>query len=402
MPTSIKRVVSCFILSGTPTRENLRIAVFHRVETMPTFPSHWAACSGSIEEGEIPSQTALRELQEETNLPVVDLQGGLYLDVPFKSSRGGETIIRVYPFTVKLPLNWKLELLGTEHDSFQFVTVDALEALQPAVPGLAQAFHHATHGQYLPSAIMPAIRDWYTDKVNGAAVMARNAVKLVEAGSADAATLRMMRPSMVAITNALDSLVVQTPAQVLEDMQRDLERTVEYAVHVLQPLIAEHRQSHPESPFTVATHSRSSTILTVLRRTLHECKRGDVRIICGKSTPGDEGILMAQDLGDNVAECVQDNELLEMIRTNCVDALLTGCDCLTEKDVVNKIGTGDLARASASAKTQVFCCVDHWKQWNDIFPPLLEDIFECVPFDLFDAILMPPLSFDGSNQCKNA
>ena len=102
---------------------------------------------------ESPPETARREIQEETNISVDILpdkmQYGLYVDVPFRKTAERETIIRVYPFTVQLPSDWKLELRGTEHDSWKFVSVAELEALEPAVPGLARAFHHATKGKYL-------------------------------------------------------------------------------------------------------------------------------------------------------------------------------------------------------------------------------------------------------------
>ena len=84
----IKRVVSCFLLSGPKTRDQLRIVVFHRVATMPTFPNHWAACSGSMEENERPWQTSERELREETGVEAGKLKlVGVYSD-PKRDPRG--------------------------------------------------------------------------------------------------------------------------------------------------------------------------------------------------------------------------------------------------------------------------------------------------------------------------
>jgi len=443
--TSIKRVVSSFILSGssaagaaTATREDLRIAVFHRVDTMPTFASHWAACSGSIEPEDDPTpwHAAHRELHEETNLPTdvqPDRPGGLFVDVPFRKTQDRETIIRVYPFTVHLPhdYDWKsLELRGTEHDTFKFVSVAELEQLRPAVPGLAQAFHHATFGKYHVDAGDPSsskmIQNWAADRENGAAVMAQNAVRLVAEQRADPSVLKMMRPSMVAITNAMEALVIDnkermTPNQVLESMQRDAQASIDYAVQTIRPWIIDHHhqqqrrsgllENEDAEPYVIATHSRSSTVVAVLQQLLlgenDDYNGYNIRILCGKSTPGDEGELMARhDLAEYGAVCVDDEDLRQAIRQKAVHLLLTGCDCLTEKDVINKVGTLDLATIAHDAATttnekptKVVCCVDRWKMFDDIFPPPLEDIFECVPRELFDSILLPPPSKKGPDQC---
>jgi 8-oxo-dGTP pyrophosphatase MutT (NUDIX family) len=206
--SSIHRVVSCFILKGSSTaRQDLTIAVFHRVATMPTFPCHWAAISGSIEPGETPWEACRRELMEETNLnseillAQPDRQSGLYVDVPFanknesnednnnennkdynenQQSQRPTRTIRVYPFTVEIPASSDLQLRGTEHDLFQWITLDHLELkheLEPVVPALVTAFHHATAGRYL-TPVTPSEREWADDHVSGAATMARRAVEL--------------------------------------------------------------------------------------------------------------------------------------------------------------------------------------------------------------------------------
>jgi len=445
--TSIKRVVSSFLLSGRRTRDDLRVAVFHRVNTMPTFPSHWAPCSGSIETNDpSPWHAARRELREETNLVTAepDQPGGLFVDVPFRKTEDRETIIRVYPFTVRLPPNHTttpLELRGTEHDYYKFVSVSELETLEPSVPGLARAFHHATFGRYLASVPPPAVREWAADRENGAAVMAQNALRLVSDGGADPDVLIMLRPSMVAITNALRALqkgegdeqqtTSTTPEQLLQKMQDDVQASIDYAVQTIQPWILQHQQdaaasSADDTPYVIATHSRSSTVAKVLQRLLrwqqeeqatedadnnnHQQNNSNnhnhkIRILCGTSTPGDEGVLMARDIPG--ARCVSDAELQEAVRTRGqVHLVLTGCDCLTQHAVVNKVGTNALvdqiARSASSTTsntiTKVVCCVDRWKELDDIFPPPLEDIFECVPREKYDYILLPPSPL--SSQCE--
>ncbi|KAL7538249.1 hypothetical protein ACHAXR_008421 [Thalassiosira sp. AJA248-18] len=238
---SIKRVVSVFILRPTkspppilqqlqPHHQNnaYQVALFRRCATMPTFPSHWAGISGSIEDDDAnPFEAAIRELQEETNLAELFvkycgggfdegmmvlrkcMKEGLHVDVSTNRTKGafGGRIIRVYPFVLTLPMDnnhspeevvgvdksssktdacpsslWSnLEMKGTEHDKMKFVDVDTefLTMTEPCVPSLQIAFHHATSGSHLELA--KEIRDWEKDRVNGAAFLARQAVTLAAA-----------------------------------------------------------------------------------------------------------------------------------------------------------------------------------------------------------------------------
>jgi 8-oxo-dGTP pyrophosphatase MutT (NUDIX family) len=329
--SNIKRVVSCFLLSGGNTRETVQICLFHRVATMPTFANHWAAVSGSIEDGETPWQTACREVMEETNLTCgttarVDRQHGLYVDVemPQHTSskiRNSTRIIRVYPFAARIqnevqakaeddgtslttittttPL---LELRGTEHDRYQWVSVHELEgAFGPvSVPSLARAFHHATFGRYLLNlnhlrqqqqpendcnddnndknnnpdetgrvvetsrhlALSPAIRTWASDHVNGASTMVTNAIDILiqirndesssssssDNTSSDTATvianaaqvLKMLRPTMVPITNILTLIETQQLSleNAVDALKMETARVVDLVVDTeVRPLI---------------------------------------------------------------------------------------------------------------------------------------------------------------------
>lgn len=162
-------------------RDELRIAIFHRCATMPTFPNRYAACSGSMEVGETPWETAQRELSEETNVDymttaaeeassILETESGLYVDVDFVSPRSGRTsIIRVYPFVVHVASNLEVSMRGTEHDSLQWMTLKEMEDLDQqakTVPSLALAFHHATAGRY-DTSVTEGERQWASDKKNG-------------------------------------------------------------------------------------------------------------------------------------------------------------------------------------------------------------------------------------------
>ena len=173
MSLSIKRVVSIFIIRPTQHKNayhNHEVAIFRRCATMPTFPHHWAAISGSIEDDDInPLEAAVRELKEETNINDAlscslhsCIKQGLHVDVSSSKSKGAfdARIIRVYPFALTLPSNRNdddsslvsdIEMKGTEHDKMQFISVQKFMKLSDSdlVPSLKMAFHHATRGMYL-------------------------------------------------------------------------------------------------------------------------------------------------------------------------------------------------------------------------------------------------------------
>jgi translation initiation factor 2B subunit (eIF-2B alpha/beta/delta family)/8-oxo-dGTP pyrophosphatase MutT (NUDIX family) len=440
----IQRVTTTFLVKtgvGSSTASSsLRIAIFQRASTMPTFPSKWAAVSGSIEEGETPWETAQRELQEETNWqPTINTdtagQGvrviaepsstGLFLDVEYTSPRSQtKRTIRVYPFVMHVAPDFELSLKGTEHDRYDWVTIGQLEKLdeqKQTVPLLAQAFHHATVGKFC-SQVSQDERQWALDKQNGASVMSRRALDLIKTSGTDAALvanrLRMLRPSMVSIVKAMGSVIqilswnrdddvrqnpvcsIEAATQVAEALNKEAKQSVQVAVAQLLQL-----QKERNHPLKVCTFSRSSIVVSVIKGLLDESPDSlKVPILCSESVPGAEGRLMTIDLnsgseGSEIAMCVADERIKEMIRTGYgdIDVLLIGADCiLAERSaIVNKIGTTELASAAfenmAEFRCQVYCCTDQFKLWDDIFPPPLEtDLFETVPSKYIDRLLLPP------------
>eukprot|EP00980_Cylindrotheca_fusiformis_P014746 scaffold4009_cov124-Cylindrotheca_fusiformis.AAC.26 len=287
--TPIHRVATCFILTSSN-----RIAVFHRCATMPTFPNHFAGVSGTIEANETPHQAAQRELFEETSLTsTVDEHGGLFLDVPHISKRTQQkTIIRVYPFVTHVPDDVSLELRGTEHDEFKFVSVEELiEMESKCVPGLVQAFHHATKGQF-KTDIPDEILQWASDKENGASVLTKNALELVHARKQEdsasiAAQISMLRPSMVSIVNVMHHILENGKDSVtVASYNEDIDNCVKLGRNHIETL-----QSRKGASLKIATFSRSGTLMNILRPFTTSCE-----IICSQSKPGDEGVLMATDL----------------------------------------------------------------------------------------------------------
>ena len=59
---------------------------------------------------------------------------------------------------------------------------------------------------------------------------------------------------------------------------------------------------------------------------------------------------------------------------------------------VNKIGTAQLAFICKQAGVPIISSADRWKLWSDVYCPPLEDIFEVIPSELFDHVLVPKIA----------
>ena len=87
---------------------------------------------------------------------------------------------------------------------------------------------------------------------------------------------------------------------------------------------------------TVITHSRSSTVLKLLK----ECK--NIKVICTESRPRYEGRLLAKELCKKIdVTLVADSAIFSFI--DKADLILMGADAILNNNVVNKIGTSAIA-----------------------------------------------------------
>lgn len=416
--SNIKRVVSVFILrQRSNNNDETQVALFRRCSSMPSFPNHWAAISGSIEKHDAsPFAAAVREIGEETNLGELLgdyshlLTRGLHVDVPRDETKGvfGGRVIRVYPFALRLPdfdgaLWSKIEMRGTEHDQMKVQTIsDLLDMKDPCVPSLVRAFHHATYGKYLDLPL--DIKEWEKDRVNGAAHLSRQAVELASAHSQNKVQqldgdlsipqqIAMLRPSMVPIVNVMNEFLRLTTLlskdvehikkELLQSLTYEGERCIDLGCETLMKMILESR-----SNFVVGTFSRSSTLKIILQHTI-EKSSSKLSVICSKSTPGDEGRLMATDISG--ACCIPDEEFKQQIIDGKIDIVIVGADCilLEGNGVVNKVGTAELATVCKQANVPIVSFADRWKIWEDCYCPPLEDIFELIPSDLFSNVVVP-------------
>ncbi|KAL9182678.1 hypothetical protein ACHAXT_013330 [Thalassiosira profunda] len=433
---SIKRVVSVFVLRPKEQGRQLQVALFRRCDTMPTFPGHWAGISGSLEDDDAgPLAAAARELGEETNLKDLFgkysggddgaaslrtcLQQGLHVDVEKDRGRGafGGRVIRVYPFSLTLPSSslWSgIEMKGTEHDRMQFVDIaDFLAMDEPCVPSLRLAFHHATRGGYLK--LPKEIRTWEEDRVNGAAFLARQAVALaathtipgeedapnaIDGQPSAAKSIAMLRPSMVPIANVMREFDRRTQShdnidrvkdELLLSLDTEAKRCVDLAVETVLQYYKQWQLTSPsaELTFAIGTFSRSSTLRSIFERVQSALEHTNhVSVVCSRSTPGDEGELMASDLN---AKWLPDESFQQQIEQGQINLVIVGADCILPegRGIVNKVGTAALATTCKRCNVPIMCSADRWKLWDDEFPPPLEDIFEVVPSELLSKVLVP-------------
>ena len=155
-PFRRRRVVSSFLVHGTPGTSDFRVSVFKRSTAVRTYKGKWAACSGSVDTSDIsPLRAALRELEEETGLredqlvrvgnggrPLADREEGLDdEDVRFELRDDAIRILwEVWPFCWRvldrdgsqlglreaqnrIVLNW-------ENDEMRWVSLEEMQELE--------------------------------------------------------------------------------------------------------------------------------------------------------------------------------------------------------------------------------------------------------------------------------
>jgi translation initiation factor 2B subunit (eIF-2B alpha/beta/delta family) len=251
------------------------------------------------------------------------------------------------------------------------------------------------------------VRDWESDRINGSAFLARKAVLLANSWPTLAQSIAMLRPSMVPIVNAMkefdervkdgfDSETVK--AELIHSLDYEAERCVNLAVDSIFNQYQTQQYQSPSKDFVIGTFSRSSTLKLILERLLQSVKdindaqASSIRIVCSKSTPGDEGELMANDIPN--ACCLADNTFQQYVKDGMINIVIVGADCVLSNQlgIVNKIGTRELSQVCKQSNIPIKCFADRWKLWDDKYYPPLEGIFEVVPKELFDSIIVPSAS----------
>lgn len=222
-----------------------------------------------------------------------------------------------------------------------------------------------------------------------------------------ALSIAMLRPSMVPIVNVMKEFdcrmhqsqdCIKVRDDLLHSLDDDIEKCVDLGVESILTYYKEWDQSvssfDKANGYTIGTFSRSSTMKKILKQILHvHLPLANVKALCSQSTPGNEGEIMATDM---CANWLPDQSFKKEIRLGKINLVLVGADCILQdgNGIVNKVGTAELADCCKQSNVPIICCADKWKLWEDIYPPAIEDIFEVVPSETIDHVLVP---VDGKN-----
>lgn len=189
-------------------------------------------------------------------------------------------------------------------------------------------------------------------------------------------------------------------ADILHSLKVEVDRCVDKAVNII---LEEYKTLDPSSSstdFVIGTFSRSSTLKMILERVLsHKTdveQSKSIRVVCSQSTPGNEGEIMANDITS--ASWLPDSSFLEKVRDGEINLVVVGADCILSDQlgIVNKIGTKEVALVCKASNVPIKCFADRFKLWDDSYPPPLEDIFEVIPQELIDEVIVPS-KLDAAN-----
>lgn len=242
--------------------------------------------------------------------------------------------------------------------------------------------------------------------------MARRAIDLVNVNASSLSThselntmaksIALLRPSMVPIVNVMNEfdkrIVENSESEIgtVQDLLRALDLEAEKCINLAVETIVKDYKSWcsaaTSNQFVICTFSRSSTLRLILEQVLQLLQNTfantSIRVVCSQSTPGDEGQLMANDISG--ATCLSDIIFHQHIQEGEINMVIIGADCILSNDVgiVNKIGTKQLAQVCNLSHVKIKCFAGWWKYWDDICPPPLEEIFEVIPRELLDDVVV--------------
>ena len=408
----LRHVVTCFL--ENPADGSVLLGC--RSEKVATYPGHWAAISGSVEDIP-PLEQAYCEIEEETGLDrsCVDLaRAGRPVRFP-DWALGTLWVVHPFLFTCNGPERVRCDW---EHLEFRWLAPDDMAGLQ-TVPRLRDAWRSASTGAGGDSAeaLFQAIRD---DREHGAEELGLWTLEALESASRAGADVTAacrralgLRPSMAPIRSALLRVFESARAAPNELPERIAGLIVRRERDGIAPAAA--AGDYIPDGTRVATLSSSFTVLCALR----DWSERIAHLTVAESRPACEGRETARLAASFGIETELVTDAAAFATVGEVDLVLLGADSVIEDgSVVNK--TGSLALACAAGRfgadvialtTQSkilpagFFCEMELMPGEELGEPIegvqaANPYFESVPSDLIRFVVMESgaMSVEGLNQ----
>ncbi len=411
----IRHVVTCFLRH----QQQRTILLGQRSEDVNTYPLHYAAISGSIED-ETPLERARIEIAEETSLRdnQIQLTGeGQAIRFPAWDL---DTLWVVHPFLFECKDPASVDS-DWEHTRLEWVAPERITDFK-TVPQLYEAWDSARRaaaagGRPDAERIFQRVRE---DQSHGAGELGiwtlegiRAGVNEISVNGASEAVQNLcqqattLRPSMATpFTAGLDAWqrmhdLTWSGEKAGEAAQKDLDRLIEEREQA--PVrIAEYANDLIPDDSHVVTLTISFSVLVAL----HAAQPAIRLLTVGESRPACEGAQTARETASSGIETELLTDAAAARRTRDADLLILGADSITaDGSIVNK--TGSLALSSVAQRADVTVMIvapthkilpENHKPGMEKMDPdelgySLEDVtvrnpyFERVPSDLVDIIV---------------
>lgn len=211
--------------------------------------------------------------------------------------------------------------------------------------------------------------------------------KMTQAGD----QLKKIQPAMAPVFNAVDSIL--TPLYSENEKGATLRQLKDIAVHAAQHFIDKVRSSTDllakngvtliKNEQQILTYSSSKAVAAILKRATFEGL--SFHVIVSESRPMYEGRRLVEDLGSKDIQCtlIIDGAMSTFLEQ--IDLVLVGADRISEKSVVNKIGTRGLALMAKHLQIPIYCACETTKFLSSTLLPFkqnempTEEVWEKAP-----------------------
>jgi len=177
-------------------------------------------------------------------------------------------------------------------------------------------------------------------------------------------TLLDSRPTAVSLWNGIHSTIrgvkdVDTVADAQELLIRNSKEFVEDSVEAVNR-IARIGAKRIEDGDVIMTHCNSSVAIGVIAEAHRQGK--DIKVYATESRPWRQGILTVNDLArEGIDTTLIIDSAVRMVMKK-VDKVFVGADTITSQgNLINKVGTSQLASAANEARVQFYVCTETYK-----------------------------------------